>query len=62
MDEKEIPLTEHLTELRNRIAWILLAWLAGSLAAWSFSEEIFSYLLLPATSALGPDGGERIPA
>ncbi|MGI9431942.1 MAG: twin-arginine translocase subunit TatC [Myxococcota bacterium] len=57
MDEREIPLTEHLTELRNRIAWVLLAWIAGSVAAWSFSEEIFGYLLRPATAALGPDGG-----
>jgi len=57
VDEKQLPLTEHLTELRNRIAWILLAWVAGSLAAWSFSEEIFGFLLRPATAALGPDGG-----
>jgi sec-independent protein translocase protein TatC len=57
VDEKRLPLTEHLTELRNRIIWILLAWLAGTLAAWSFSEEIFGFLLRPATAALGPDGG-----
>ena len=55
--DEPIEITEHLAELRNRIIWILLAWHAGTLAAWSFSEEIFGFLLAPATAALGPDGG-----
>ena len=53
MDETRLPLTEHLAELRSRIAYSLLAWVIGAAAAWSFSEEIFGWLLAPALSALG---------
>lgn len=57
MDETRLPLTDHLTELRNRIFRVLIAWVAGSAAAWSFSEEIFSLLLAPAVAALGDGQG-----
>jgi sec-independent protein translocase protein TatC len=53
VDEKRLPLTEHLAELRTRLFRILLAWLVGSLAAWSYSEQIFGLLLRPAIDALG---------
>jgi len=53
MDETRLPLTDHLSELRTRIFRILLAWIIGSVAAWSFSEEIFRLLLAPAVAALG---------
>lgn len=61
MDETRLPLTEHLAELRSRILRILLAWVVGSAAAWSFSEEIFSFLLAPAIAALG-DGQAALQA
>jgi sec-independent protein translocase protein TatC len=57
VDEKRLPLTEHLAELRSRLFRILIAWLIGSAAAWSYSEEIFGLLLRPAVDALGE--GER---
>jgi sec-independent protein translocase protein TatC len=47
------PITDHLAELRTRIIRILLAWLVGSAAAWSYSDEIFRLLLAPAVHALG---------
>jgi sec-independent protein translocase protein TatC len=53
MDETKLPLTDHLSELRTRIIRILLAWVIGTAAAWSFSEEIFGFLLQPAVAALG---------
>ncbi len=53
MDDRKLPLTDHLAELRTRIAIILLAWMVGSAAAWSFSESIFGLLLEPAVAALG---------
>ncbi|GAF70278.1 unnamed protein product, partial [marine sediment metagenome] len=49
--------TAHLAELRTRIFRILLAWIIGAAAAWSFSEQIFGLLLEPAVAALGE--GER---
>ena len=55
MDDQPQPLTSHLAELRTRIMWMLLAWLAGTIACWELSEEIFGFLLAPATRALGED-------
>jgi sec-independent protein translocase protein TatC len=57
VDERELSLTDHLTELRGRIFRILLAWGVGVALAWSFSEPIFRFLLEPAVAKLGPDGG-----
>ena len=57
MDETRLPLTDHLSELRSRIARILLAWVLGTALAWNFSEDIFGWLLAPAVNALGE--GER---
>ena len=57
MDDKRLPRTDHLSELRSRITWALLAWVIGAALAWSFSEQIFGLLLAPAIDALGE--GER---
>jgi sec-independent protein translocase protein TatC len=53
VDDRRLPLTEHLAELRSRLFRILLAWVIGSALAWSFSEAIFGLLLEPAVAALG---------
>ena len=55
MDDDRQPLTSHLAELRNRIVKILLAWGAGAGGAWQYREDIFGFLLRPATQALGPE-------
>jgi sec-independent protein translocase protein TatC len=57
VDDRRLPLVEHLAELRRRIAWILVAWLAGSVLSWQYRSEIFGALLRPAIAALAPDGG-----
>ena len=57
MDERRLPLTEHLSELRTRLALSLLAWVVCSAVAWNFAEEIFGLLLAPAIDALG--GGQH---
>ena len=53
MKDQPLPLTTHLRELRSRVLRILIAWIAGSAAAWRWREEIFGRLLAPATNALG---------
>ena len=53
MKDQPLPLTAHLAELRSRVFRILVAWLAGSAAAWRWREEIFGTLLAPATRAMG---------
>jgi sec-independent protein translocase protein TatC len=57
MDDKALPLTDHLSELRSRIGKILLAWAIGTGLAWTYSEDLFRVLLAPAIAALGPEGG-----
>ena len=53
--DEAVPLTEHLGELRNRIAKILAAWVVGFALAWGYKEAIFGYLLAPAVDALSPE-------
>jgi len=57
VDDTQLPLTDHLGELRNRIFKILISWAIGFAICWNWSELIFGWLLQPATEALGPDGG-----
>ena len=53
VDERALPITDHLTELRNRLAWVLGALVLGAILSFNFAEQIFGFLLAPATDALG---------
>jgi len=55
VDEKRLPLTEHLAELRGRLFKIVLAWVFATALCWNFAEELFRFLLQPAVAALGAD-------
>jgi sec-independent protein translocase protein TatC len=58
MDDKALPLTDHLSELRSRVFKILIAWGIATGLAWTYSEGLFRVLLAPAIAALGPSGGK----
>jgi sec-independent protein translocase protein TatC len=53
--ESELPITDHLAELRNRIAWIIASWFIFAGASYAQAEEIFAFLLAPAIQALGTE-------
>ena len=53
MDEHAVPITDHLSELRRRIAWVVATITIGAIFSFNFAEEIFGFLLAPATEALG---------
>jgi sec-independent protein translocase protein TatC len=53
VDDRRLPLSDHLSELRTRIFRILITWVIASALAWSFSEAIFGLLMEPAVAALG---------
>jgi sec-independent protein translocase protein TatC len=53
VDDRRLPLTDHLRELRTRIFRVLITWVIASALAWSFSEAIFGLLMEPAVTALG---------
>jgi len=59
MDEKRLPLTEHLTELRSRLIKCALAVGIGFLISYYFSERIFSYLMMPLIQSL-PEGSTMV--
>jgi sec-independent protein translocase protein TatC len=56
VDDRPLPLTAHLAELRSRLFRIVVAWVAGSVLSWNWREEIFATLLAPALGALGELG------
>lgn len=58
MDERALPITEHLAELRRRIGMALAAILIGAILAYNFSEQLFGFLLSPATEALAARGSK----
>jgi len=53
MADEKMPFTGHLTELRKRIIISLVALLAGFLASFNYSENIFDVLTLPLRSEIG---------
>jgi sec-independent protein translocase protein TatC len=57
LDDTPLPLSAHLSELRTRIAWMLVAIVAGAALCWGYREQTFALLLRPALNALAPDGG-----
>lgn len=58
MDERALPITEHLAELRRRIGIALGSIVVGAIFAYNFSEPIFGYILSPATEALAAKGSK----
>ncbi len=58
VDERALPITDHLTELRNRLAWVIGAMVIVAILSFNFAEQIFGFLLAPATDALGAKGSQ----
>jgi sec-independent protein translocase protein TatC len=47
MEDEKMPLTEHLGELRKRITISLAALLVTFIVAFSYSEDIFKFIMFP---------------
>jgi len=60
LDESKAPLIEHLLELRTRLFYSLLAFVAAFGLCFYFSSEIFAFLAQPLVKAFGPEGGKLI--
>ncbi len=52
-EEERTPLTEHLTELRDRLVRAFIAVGAGFVIAYCFKERLFEFLTAPLVTALG---------
>ena len=58
--DKPMTIWEHLTELRKRLIYAMLAWVGGCVAAWGFREELLAILVKPFAEAwraqkIGPE-------
>lgn len=58
MDDQALPITEHLAELRKRLFWMLGAISIGAALSFNFAEQIFGFLLAPATRALAAENSQ----
>lgn len=47
IDDREMPLLEHLLELRNRLVYSAVAILAGFLLCYVFADDIYLFLVRP---------------
>ena len=47
IDEREMPLLDHLVELRNRLAYSAIAILVGFLVCYMFAADIYAFLVRP---------------
>ncbi|MEE9280044.1 MAG: twin-arginine translocase subunit TatC [Myxococcota bacterium] len=56
MNDTPRPLTEHLTELRQRLFWALGTWLVFAIVAGYWARDVFEILMLPAIAAVRAKG------
>ncbi|MBT3400819.1 MAG: hypothetical protein HN420_12600, partial [Rhodospirillaceae bacterium] len=57
IDEKKMSLIEHLTELRRRLMYAAIAFVAVFLVCFYFSDTFFNFLVEPLASVWS--GGDR---
>jgi sec-independent protein translocase protein TatC len=60
MDEKKLPLTSHLQELRKRLILSFIAIGVGFCLCYTFADSIFNILAAPLTDILKAKGGSLI--
>ena len=56
IDDKPMPLMEHLIELRTRLIWAMAAFAVCFALSYYFSEKIYYYLALPLAEVLRESG------
>jgi sec-independent protein translocase protein TatC len=59
IDDKPMPLLEHLVELRRRLLWSLALFLLAFLLCYHFSTQIFSFLAQPLADILQHRTGQQ---
>jgi sec-independent protein translocase protein TatC len=52
INDKEMPLLEHLTELRTRLLYSVIALIIGFVICYIFSEQIYAFLVAPLADLL----------
>jgi sec-independent protein translocase protein TatC len=60
MQNKNLTLTNHLIELRQRLFYCALSIIICFLASYYFAESIYNFLLQPLSDIYGEKGGKRV--
>ncbi|HSV30347.1 MAG TPA: twin-arginine translocase subunit TatC [Candidatus Omnitrophota bacterium] len=59
IDDKSMPLLDHLVELRRRLLWSVLAFIIVFAACFAFAADIYNFLLDPYAKVALEKGGMR---
>lgn len=57
INDKPMPLLDHLLELRRRLLWAFAAFMVAFFVCFHFSQEIYSFLAAPLARVLERQGG-----
>jgi len=60
LDDREMPLLDHLIELRNRLMYACGAILAGFLLCYFFADNIYAFLVQPLADIYEGEAGRRM--
>ncbi len=58
-NDRQMPLMEHLVELRRRLMYAAAAFIVAFFAGYFFAEDIYGFLVRPLADILAKQGGER---
>jgi sec-independent protein translocase protein TatC len=60
IDDRQMPLLEHLIELRNRLMYASAAMLLGFMVCYFFAEDIYAFLVQPLADIYEGQTGRRM--
>src|SRR5918994_2322333 len=60
IDDRQMPLLDHLIELRNRLMYACAALFVGFLACYFFAEDIYAFLVQPLADIYQGETGRRM--
>jgi sec-independent protein translocase protein TatC len=60
LDDRQMPLLDHLVELRNRLIYASLAILIGFIICYFFKEHIYAFLVRPLANVYHGQTGRRM--